>query len=76
MPINPPNPTLTWRPSPTLTLDPVIAVNVLVLFAPIETPPVMAPALVKVLPAVDVSNATRPLMTPVALLTILTWEPP
>ena len=50
--------------------------NVLVLLAPIDTPPVIAPALVNVLPAADVSNAIRPLMTPVLLLVMLTCEPP
>ncbi|MOA50892.1 hypothetical protein D3C78_1739680 [compost metagenome] len=76
MPIKPPRPTLICTPSPTLTLEPVTAVKVLVLAAPIDTPPVIAPALVKVLPAADVSNAIRPLMTPVLLLVMLTCEPP
>ena len=50
--------------------------KVLVLAAPIDTPPVISPALVKVLPAADVSNAIRPLITPVLLLVMLICEPP
>ena len=44
------------------------------LFTPIDTLPVMLPVLVNVLPAADVSNATRPCTLP--LLVMFTVEPP
>ena len=71
--------TLRSRPTPParLTDEPETAVNVLVLLMPIETPPLIVPALAKLLPVPAVPDAwkpTRPLMVPV--LTKFTWPPP
>ncbi len=62
------------RLPPALTFDPVTAVKVLVLLVPIDTLPLMVPALMKVLPAAELSNAVRPVMVPV--LVKLIWLPP
>ncbi len=64
-------------PPAAFTDDPVAAVNVLLLFAPIDTLPLMVPELVKVLPTPgvpDAWNPTRPSIVP--LLLKLTWAPP
>jgi len=62
------------RLPPLLTLEPDTAVKVLVLLAPIDTLPLMVPALMKVLPVAEASMAVRPVMVPV--LVMLTCAPP
>ncbi len=64
-------------PPAEFTDEPVFAVNVLVLFTPIDTLPLIVPELVNVLPVPGVPddwNATRPLIVP--LLLKLTCPPP
>ena len=64
-------------PPPELTEDPDTAVKVLLLLAPMDTPPLMVPALAKVLPVPavpDAWKATRPVMRPV--LTKFVRAPP
>src|SRR5476649_1765748 len=70
-PINPPR--LSPAPPPLVMVEPVTAVKVLLLATPIDTPPLMAPVLMKVLPVDEVSNATRPVNVP--LLTMLICDP-
>ncbi|MNT88755.1 hypothetical protein D3C72_2293670 [compost metagenome] len=71
----------TARSTPTSAppvdiVDPVTAVNVLVLFCPMLTLPLMVPALTKLLPVADRPSPTRPLMTPPAALFTVTGAPP
>ncbi|WP_435575363.1 hypothetical protein [Burkholderia cenocepacia] len=64
-------------PPAVLTCEPVIALNVFVLFAPIDTLPLITPELVNVLPppgALFEPNDTRPLIVP--LFVMLTVPPP
>jgi len=60
-------------PDPADTDEPTTLVNVLALFTPMCTLPVIAPRLIKVLPA-EVPNPTRPVMVPALLA--LTRAPP
>ena len=71
-----PMPRLTARPVPPelFTEESVVAMNWLVLLAPIETLPFTVPELVKVLPPAELPSATRPVIVP-ELLT-LTCPPP
>lgn len=64
-------------PPAVLTDEPVTALNVFVLFAPIDTPPLIVPELVNVLPCPGVPldpNDTRPVIVP--LFDMLTVPPP
>ncbi len=72
---NPPGPSsATPMPPALLTLLPVTAVKLLMLLAPIDTLPLMAPELMKVLPVAELWKPTRPSMVPE--FTALTVAPP